>query len=55
MQQRECAAMDEIIGLFPVPFMRVPVALGPELVNGLVRHFAAAACAPTMPRPPVAY
>jgi hypothetical protein len=35
--------MDEIIGLFPTPFMRVPAALGPDLVNGLVTHFAAAA------------
>lgn len=35
--------MDEITGLFPIPFMRAPAVLGPELVDGLVRHFAAAA------------
>jgi hypothetical protein len=35
--------MDEIIGLFPIPFLRVPAALGPDLVRGLVQHFAAAA------------
>ena len=35
--------MAEIIGLFPTPFMRVPGAMGRELVAGLVAHFAAAA------------
>ncbi|MGJ7512483.1 putative 2OG-Fe(II) oxygenase [Variovorax sp. GT1P44] len=35
--------MDEIIGLFPSPFMRVPRALGPALVSGLVEHFASLA------------
>lgn len=35
--------MDEIIGLFPTPFMRVPGALAPGLVSGLVAHFAALA------------
>lgn len=35
--------MDEIIGLFPTPFMRVPGALGPHLVTGLVEHFASLA------------
>ncbi|WP_435520386.1 putative 2OG-Fe(II) oxygenase [Variovorax sp. GT1P44] len=35
--------MDEIIGLFPTPFMRVPRVLGPALVNGLVEHFASLA------------
>lgn len=33
----------EIIGLFPVPFMRVPGALGPALVRGLCEHFEARA------------
>lgn len=31
--------MDEIIGLFPVPFMRVPGALHHNLVSGLIEHF----------------
>jgi uncharacterized protein (TIGR02466 family) len=31
--------MDEIIGLFPTPFMRAPGTIGAPLVNGLVRHF----------------
>jgi len=35
--------MDEIIGLFPTPFMRVPGALGPGLVNGLAAHFSSLA------------
>ena len=35
--------MDEIIGLFPTPFMRVPAALDPALVRGLVEHFSALA------------
>ncbi len=35
--------MDEIIGLFPVPFLRVPGALGPALVKQLVAHFSAQA------------
>ena len=35
--------MSEVIGLFPMPFMRVPQALGPSLVHGLVEHFSAAA------------
>ncbi|MFT3931619.1 MAG: TIGR02466 family protein [Spongiibacteraceae bacterium] len=33
--------MDEIIGLFPTPFMRAPAALPPSLVVGLVEHFSA--------------
>jgi uncharacterized protein (TIGR02466 family) len=32
--------MDEVIGLFPTPFMRVPGALDARLVAGLVAHFA---------------
>ena len=35
--------MDEIIGLFPTPFMRVRAALEPHLVAALVGHFAAMA------------
>ena len=35
--------MDEVIGLFPTPFLRVPNALGPALVKGLVEHFSALA------------
>ena len=32
--------MDEVIGLFPIPFMRAPATLPHELVNGLVEHFS---------------
>jgi hypothetical protein len=32
--------MDEVIGLFPTPFLRVPGALDGSLVNGLVEHFS---------------
>jgi len=35
--------MQEVIGLFPTPFMRVPGALGCDLVTGLVEHFTAVA------------
>jgi hypothetical protein len=35
--------MDEVIGLFPTPFMRVSGALDAELVRGLVEHFSAQA------------
>jgi uncharacterized protein (TIGR02466 family) len=35
--------MDELIGLFPIPFMRAPGALGRPLVAGLVDHFVARA------------
>ncbi len=35
--------MQEVIGLFPTPFMRVPGALGGRLVTELVLHFAAVA------------
>ena len=35
--------MQEVIGLFPTPFMRVPGALRGELVQGLVAHFSATA------------
>ena len=37
------ARMQEVVGLFPTPFMRVPAALRPELVSGLVAHFSARA------------
>ncbi len=32
--------MDEILGLFPIPLLRVRSALGAELVRSLVQHFA---------------
>jgi uncharacterized protein (TIGR02466 family) len=35
--------MDEIIGLFPTPFMRAPATLGANLVTALVGHFSALA------------
>jgi hypothetical protein len=35
--------MSEIIPLFPTPLMRVPGALPPDLVDGLVAHFSTAA------------
>jgi uncharacterized protein (TIGR02466 family) len=35
--------MDEVIGLFPIPFMRAPGTLPPALVNGLVERFSALA------------
>ena len=35
--------MDEVIGLFPTPFMRVAGALPVPLVSGLVKHFGALA------------
>jgi hypothetical protein len=35
--------MDEIIGLFPTPFLRVPAALERGLVQGLVEHFTSLA------------
>ena len=35
--------MDEVFGLFPTPFMRVPGTLGRDLVSGLVEHFSAMA------------
>jgi uncharacterized protein (TIGR02466 family) len=34
---------DEVIGLFPTPFLRVPGLLPAELVDGLVTHFSAQA------------
>ena len=33
--------MDEVSGLFPVPFLRSPALLAPSLVRGLVDHFSA--------------
>lgn len=35
--------MDEVFGLFPVPFMRARATLGPELVARLAEHFSALA------------
>jgi uncharacterized protein (TIGR02466 family) len=35
--------MDELIGLFPIPFMRAPAVLGGPLVAGLVDHFVSRA------------
>ena len=35
--------MDEVIGLFPTPVMRVRAALSARLVTGLVEHFSALA------------
>jgi hypothetical protein len=35
--------MQEVIGLFPMPFMRLPGALGRDLVSELVKHFSAMA------------
>ena len=32
--------MDEVIGLFPTPFARIPGALPKPLVDGLVKHFS---------------
>ena len=35
--------MDQVFGLFPIPFMRAPGTLPPALVHGLVEHFSAKA------------
>jgi uncharacterized protein (TIGR02466 family) len=35
--------MDEVIGLFPIPFLRAPATLGRSLVSGLIEHFSARA------------
>jgi uncharacterized protein (TIGR02466 family) len=35
--------MDQVYGLFPTPFMRIPGALDASLVRGLVEHFTARA------------
>jgi hypothetical protein len=35
--------MQEVIGLFPTPFMRAPGTLHAQLVSGLVEHFSALA------------
>jgi len=35
--------MDELIGLFPIPFLRVPGVLGRSLVHGMIEHFTARA------------
>jgi hypothetical protein len=33
-------AMDEVFGLFPIPFLRAPGTLTARLVDGLVQHFS---------------
>src|SRR3954465_5570976 len=38
--------MHEVIPLFPIPFMRVPHALGGDLVQRLVEHFSVLASQP---------
>lgn len=38
--------MQEVVGLFPTPFMRMPRALHSDLVGGLVAHFSALAGQP---------
>ncbi len=35
--------MDEILGLFPIPFMRARAVLGRQLVGGLIEHFGSLA------------
>lgn len=35
--------MDEVFGLFPIPFMRAPQTLPAALVEGLVQHFTSSA------------
>lgn len=35
--------MQEVLGLFPIPLMRIPGAIAPGLVAGLVEHFSAQA------------
>ncbi len=40
---RMMSRMNELIGLFPIPVMRVPAAIGAPLVNALVEHFVARA------------
>lgn len=38
--------MDEVIGIFPIPLLRVRGVLEPALVAGLVEHFSASASRP---------
>jgi hypothetical protein len=42
-QAKSVPPQQEVIGLFPTPFMRVRGALGATLVTGLVQHFSASA------------
>jgi hypothetical protein len=37
------SGMDEVFGLFPIPFLRAPGTLDARLVEGLVEHFSARA------------
>jgi hypothetical protein len=43
--------MSEVIGLFPIPFMRAPRVVGPALVAGLVDHFSRTAGQPNSSSP----
>jgi uncharacterized protein (TIGR02466 family) len=43
MKPNDNLPMDELIGLFPIPFLRAPQTLEPPLVRALVGHFAALA------------
>jgi len=47
--------MQEVIGLFPTPFMRAPAALNRELVAALVEHFSGAAYQPNNPSADLAH
>jgi uncharacterized protein (TIGR02466 family) len=40
MKRNDNSRMDELIGLFPIPFLRAPETLGQPLVRGLIEHFA---------------
>jgi uncharacterized protein (TIGR02466 family) len=42
-QDPQSRAMNEVIGLFPTPFMRVPAVFDAELIDGLVRQLGAVA------------
>jgi uncharacterized protein (TIGR02466 family) len=48
-------ATAEVIGLFPIPFMRVPGALPRVLVDGLVEHFSAQAEDPNTSSPKLSH
>jgi uncharacterized protein (TIGR02466 family) len=43
MNAQENGRMDELIGLFPIPFLRAPATLERKLVQGLIDHFASRA------------
>src|ERR1700755_756147 len=52
---KSCSPMSakkpEVIGLFPVPFMRAPRVLGSALVAGLVEHFGKSVALPNSSSP----